>query len=223
MHLGYVKDSAAHDMLTTLGIYDPKDTARDATRAVFWAAGASRGELVEYDGMSVTINRPGFPLSIGAFKFNALLEWYTALLDGQTPPPSPKDDTKQKPIQADTPPSSSSADAEKQSELERKAKLRAKMEEAERRDQARRERQAAKSASAAAAASTNSSEAAETEEEGASKVEDAPKPQAEEGVDQEMLEGGSPAVGVVGDAQPEQDREEGIGAEVRETMVHEEL
>lgn len=50
MHIGYIKDSASHSVLSSLAIYDPADTSRDATRAVFWNAGASRTEMTEYDG-----------------------------------------------------------------------------------------------------------------------------------------------------------------------------
>lgn len=139
-------------------------------------------------------------------------------MDGKTPPPSPKADAKaQKPVEADTPPASADADAKaaRQAEIDRKAKLRAKMEEAEKRDQIRRARLAAKANGGATAAGTGGEEA--------SKVENAPRPEAEEGVDEEMLQGSSPAEGVVADAQPEVEAGSGGGAEVRETMVHEEL
>lgn len=82
------------------------------------------------------------------------------------------------------------------------------MEEADRRDQARREKAAAK-----AAATTQK----------ASKVEDAPRPEAEESVEEEMLRGSSSAEGIVQDAQPEGKASEAGGADVRGTMIHEEL
>lgn len=50
MLLGYIRDTKAHEVLSSLGIYDAKDTTRDATRAVVWQPGAEKGELVEYDG-----------------------------------------------------------------------------------------------------------------------------------------------------------------------------
>lgn len=84
------------------------------------------------------------------------------------------------------------------------------MEEADRRDTARREREAAKAAS----------KAGEAQE--ASKVEDAPRPEAEEGVDEEMLRGTSDA-GIVQDAQPVEEAIADSGADVQETMIHEEL
>jgi protein disulfide-isomerase A6 len=80
------------------------------------------------------------------------------------------------------------------------------MEEADRRDQARREK--------AAKASKPG--------EGASRVEDAPRPEAEESVEEELLKGSSEAQGIAQDAQPE-DMATGIGAQVKETMVHGEL
>lgn len=50
MFLGYIRDTTSHDILTSLGIYNAADTTRDATRAVVWQAGASKPELVEFDG-----------------------------------------------------------------------------------------------------------------------------------------------------------------------------
>jgi protein disulfide-isomerase A6 len=50
MHLGYIRDTPSHSVLTALGIFDPSDSSRDATRAVVWKPGASRRELIEYDG-----------------------------------------------------------------------------------------------------------------------------------------------------------------------------
>lgn len=50
MHLAYIKDTASHAVISSLGIYNPEDTSRDNTRAVFWPAGASLTQGVEYDG-----------------------------------------------------------------------------------------------------------------------------------------------------------------------------
>jgi protein disulfide-isomerase A6 len=52
MLLGYIRDTKAHDVLASLGIYDSSDSSRDATRTVVWQPGAERAELVEYDGES---------------------------------------------------------------------------------------------------------------------------------------------------------------------------
>lgn len=51
MFLGYIRDTTSHDILTSLGIYNAADTTKDATRAVVWQAGASKPDLVEFDGM----------------------------------------------------------------------------------------------------------------------------------------------------------------------------
>lgn len=51
MFLGYIKDTTAHDILTSLGIYNSADTTRDATRAVVWNVGAEKPELVEFEGL----------------------------------------------------------------------------------------------------------------------------------------------------------------------------
>ena len=51
LHLGYIRDSTKHAVLTSLGIYDEKDTSRDATRVVIWRAGEKdRAAIEEYGG-----------------------------------------------------------------------------------------------------------------------------------------------------------------------------
>lgn len=50
MHIGYIRDTPSHDVLTSLGIYDAADTSRDTPRAVVWKAGGSKGGLIEHDG-----------------------------------------------------------------------------------------------------------------------------------------------------------------------------
>ena len=55
MHLGYIKDSTSHAVLSALGIYDAADTSRETTRAVVWAPGAEQAELVEYEGQSTQL------------------------------------------------------------------------------------------------------------------------------------------------------------------------
>ncbi len=52
MSLGYVRDTTSHAIKSSLGVYDPADTARDPIRAVVWQPGAHRTEVVEYDGES---------------------------------------------------------------------------------------------------------------------------------------------------------------------------
>ena len=50
MSLGYIRDTTSHSVISSLGVYDPKDTARDPIRAVVWQPGAHRTEVIEYDG-----------------------------------------------------------------------------------------------------------------------------------------------------------------------------
>jgi protein disulfide-isomerase A6 len=57
MFLGYIRDTTSHDILTSLGIYNSADTTRDATRAVVWKVGADKPELVEFEGMSISLDR----------------------------------------------------------------------------------------------------------------------------------------------------------------------
>ncbi|KAK4686384.1 hypothetical protein P7C73_g3754, partial [Tremellales sp. Uapishka_1] len=118
MHLGYIKDTASHSLLSSLGLYDAKDSSKDTARAVIWNGGVpNRAEVIEYDGV---------------LKFNALLEWLNSHLDSPSSPP-----TGQKPL-AGVP--TSDTPEEKAAKL---AKLQAKLDEEERRDRARREKVAA--------------------------------------------------------------------------------
>jgi protein disulfide-isomerase A6 len=57
MFLGYIRDTTSHDILTSLGIYNSADATRDATRAVVWKVGADKPELVEFEGMSIHLDR----------------------------------------------------------------------------------------------------------------------------------------------------------------------
>lgn len=52
---------------------------------------------------------------------------------------------------------------------------------------------------------------------------DAPKPQAEESVEEEMLAGQSPPIGIPQEPEAAEGVEEGLREEARETRVHEEL
>ena len=80
MHFGFVRDTPKHGVLSALGVYDPKDTTRETTRAVYWNAGSPDvKEVMEYTGARCLLQ---FHLGwtklrglIGALKFNALLEW----------------------------------------------------------------------------------------------------------------------------------------------------
>ncbi|OCF33217.1 protein disulfide-isomerase domain [Kwoniella heveanensis BCC8398] len=236
MHLGFVRDTTSHTVLSSLGVFDPDDSAKDATRVVAFPAGAtSKDGLAEYQG---------------ALKFNALLEWLQGQLDGTNPPSSqseskqPKStDQAQKTIKAE----SATTDDKKAKDA---AARRAKMDEAERRDKERRERAAAAAAakSAAGAASVEEVEGDTPDAapdaygtpgavggSGASKVEDAPEAVPQETVD--PADGGSsydahaPAGGRPADPSPEQapaqadglpDEAEDSEAEKTE-IVHEEL
>ncbi|KAL1405166.1 hypothetical protein Q8F55_008791 [Vanrija albida] len=148
--LGYIRDTPKHSVLSAVDVYDANDSG-DTARVVVWEAGEkAKTKVVEYNG---------------ALKFNALLEWLEAVLDGKAPPPQEKVKESKKAAKADEsnqseseakaeesePAKPSAADAEK--EKERRAKLQAKMDEAERRDKARREKLAAKKAAEQAAAS----------------------------------------------------------------------
>lgn len=55
MQLGYIRDSTDHAVISSLGIYDPADTTKDTARAVVWQPGASRQEIIEYDGESISL------------------------------------------------------------------------------------------------------------------------------------------------------------------------
>ncbi|OXB38562.1 protein disulfide-isomerase domain [Cryptococcus neoformans] len=151
LHLGYVRDTTSHDVLSLLGIYDSTDTTRDGTRVVAWSPGSQRGEFVEYDGI---------------LKFNALLEWLQTIFTSAAP-----SNTKQKPIKSPQPTvKSTTKEKEKiptQAQNDATAR-RAKLEEMERRDKARRE----KAAEAARAQAMATEPELETEKE-ATPVEDA--------------------------------------------------
>ena len=58
LHLGYIKDSASHEVISALGIHDPSDSTRDNTRAVVWQPGAHRSELIEYEGGPIGCHIP---------------------------------------------------------------------------------------------------------------------------------------------------------------------
>ncbi|WVW80353.1 protein disulfide-isomerase domain [Kwoniella bestiolae CBS 10118] len=139
MHLGFVRDTSSHSLLSSLGIYDAAETTKDATRVVSWPAEAtSKDGLTEYEG---------------AMKFNALLEWLQFQLTGETSTSNDSEKVKQKPLKVPEPiTSSSSADEvdsepkEERSVKSEAAARRAKLDEAERRDRERRERAAAKKA-----------------------------------------------------------------------------
>ncbi|RSH85865.1 uncharacterized protein EHS24_004046 [Apiotrichum porosum] len=152
MFLGYVRDTPKHEVLSTVGVYDAADK-RDTARLVYWPVGASRAEVVEYDG---------------ALKFNAILEWLEAHLSG-TPLPSssadkPKGASEPEPAASDA--SKARASATDKATDDADAKRRAKLEESERRDRLRREKLAAKQAA----------EQEQEDEEAASPV-DAPAPE----------------------------------------------
>ncbi|OWT40958.1 protein disulfide-isomerase domain [Cryptococcus neoformans] len=151
LHLGYVRDTTSHDVLSLLGIYDSADTTRDSTRVVAWSPGSQRGEFVEYDGI---------------LKFNALLEWFQTTFTSAAP-----SNTKQRPIKAPQPTVKSTNKEKEQIPTQAQndaAARRAKLEEMERRDKARRE----KAAEAARAQAMATEAEPETEKE-ATPVEDA--------------------------------------------------
>ncbi|OWZ55545.1 protein disulfide-isomerase domain [Cryptococcus neoformans var. grubii Br795] len=151
LHLGYVRDTTSHDVLSLLGIYDSADTTRDSTRVVAWSPGSQRGEFVEYDGI---------------LKFNALLEWLQTTFTSAAP-----SNTKQRPIKAPQPTVKSTNKEKEQIPTQGQndaAARRAKLEEMERRDKARRE----KAAEAARAQAMATEPEPETEKE-ATPVEDA--------------------------------------------------
>ncbi|ORY24662.1 thioredoxin-like protein [Naematelia encephala] len=165
MHLGYIRDTTTHSVLSALGVYNSSDTSRDTARAVVWQPGADRASLVEYDG---------------ALKFNALLEFLQNQLEKpSTPPP-----TSQQPNNAPE---------------ARQAKL----DEAEKRDRERREKLALN----------------------ASKVEDAPEPQAAEGVSDESLVEDETTEGVAEPVPEAEASESEVVPEETEgsSVVHEEL
>ncbi|OXG21085.1 protein disulfide-isomerase domain [Cryptococcus neoformans Tu401-1] len=151
LHLGYVRDTTSHDVLSLLGIYDSADTTRDSARVVAWSPGSQRGEFVEYDGI---------------LKFNALLEWLQTTFTSAAP-----SNTKQRPIKAPQPTVKSTNKEKEQIPTQAQndaAARRAKLEEMERRDKARRE----KAAEAARAQAMATEPEPETEKE-ATPVEDA--------------------------------------------------
>lgn len=188
----------------------------------------------------------------GVMKFNALLEFLQSHIDGTATPPSGSDQ-RQKPVKAPEPasPPTASADEPKiaptatgETAAERRARLQAKMDEQERRDQARREKLAAKATEAAHTHAPIEVEAESeavdagvnvdvTEREEEEKIDvaveatpaEAPSPSPEEGVQDELLEGQSPAEELP--LEPEEPvpaeapSQEGVQPE--QTIVHEEL
>lgn len=138
----------------------------------------------------------------GVLKFNALLEWLQAHIDGVAPPPAEK--AAQKPVKAGGDARSGSTGSQS-SAAEEKARRQAKLDEAEKRDKARRE----KAAQAA----------------GGSKVDDAPEAVPEERVgDVPVSYDESGAADPVPEPVPEPDVEvEGTASQPRATIPHEEL
>ncbi|WVR05653.1 protein disulfide-isomerase domain [Kwoniella sp. DSM 27419] len=206
MHLGFVRDTTSHAVLSSLGVYDPDDTTRDATRVVSWPVGGAKDSLVDYEG---------------GLKFNALLEWLQSQLDGTASPsaekrtPKPKQTTESAQATAEPSQDKKASDA---------AVRRAKMDEAERRDRERRERAASK-AKAAQDVADRSDDADGTAGEagqGGTPVEAAPDAAPEGSVEDAaaMEEGVPPAAEPV----PEQGLSHGVSEEARDTeRVHEEL
>ncbi|WWC60512.1 protein disulfide-isomerase domain [Kwoniella dejecticola CBS 10117] len=137
MHLGFVRDTTSHSILSSLEIYDSADTAKDATRVVSWPAEATSHEsLAEFEG---------------AMKFNALLEWLQFQLTGETSTSNDSEKVKggskkQKPVKVPEPIQTGSSDdgdanvKEERSVKSEAAARRAKLDEAERRDKERREK-----------------------------------------------------------------------------------
>ena len=88
MHLGYIRDTTSHAVLSSLGIYDSADTSRDATRVVAWQAGEQdRARNAEYEGRCLPqplhTSEDG---RLGTMKFNGLLEWLQTQLERKAPP-----------------------------------------------------------------------------------------------------------------------------------------
>ncbi|WWC68438.1 protein disulfide-isomerase domain [Kwoniella pini CBS 10737] len=141
MHLGFVRDTPSRSVLSSLGVYDAADTAKDATRVVSWPAEATSSEgLVEYEG---------------AMKFNALLEWLQFQLTGETSTNNDSEKVqsgskqKQKPVKIPEPIQTGLEDdseikGEERSVKSEAAARKAKLDEAERRDKERREKAALK-------------------------------------------------------------------------------
>ncbi|EKD00186.1 protein disulfide isomerase [Trichosporon asahii var. asahii CBS 8904] len=135
------------------------DEAGGDARLLFWPAGADQGSVEVYKG---------------PMKFNPLLEWLEAALEGDIRPS--EEEEKEKPS------GSNSGSAKKaqsgESEAERRARLRAKMDEAERRDKIRREKLAAQRAAQQAQY--------DEDEENASGTETAPDAEPAEDADDEV-------------------------------------
>ncbi|KAK8865691.1 protein disulfide-isomerase domain [Kwoniella newhampshirensis] len=206
MHLGYVRDTASHAVLTSVGIFDSADTTRDGTRVVAWTPAAKeKTNVTEYEG---------------AMKFNALLEWLQAQLDGTSSSSAGSNSGKaqQKPVKAPEPiPNAADETASDVDAKGKKAKdaaaIKAKMDEAERRDRERRDR------IAAAAARAHDQAAAEGGGEEASPVEDAP-----EAVPEGSVEPDEVVVDQGGAAEPVPEQVPNIGVETEQTEIaHEEL
>ncbi|WWD18130.1 protein disulfide-isomerase domain [Kwoniella shandongensis] len=211
MHLAYIRDTTSHSILTSLGIFDSADTTKDGTRVVAWPGGVQeRSNLTEYQG---------------ALKFNALLEWLQAQLDGKpasstSSSESSSGKTQQKPVKAPEPiPNANGQGETKAKQASDAAARKAKMDEAERRDRERRER----AAQAAAARPP-------VEDVDASPVEEAAEAVPEGSAEQEQVQ----SDGVEGVAEPVPEQvpvpgeeavtagQEGVDSE-QTVQVHEEL
>ncbi|WWD05512.1 protein disulfide-isomerase domain [Kwoniella europaea PYCC6329] len=202
MHLGFVRDTTSHSLISSLGIYDSADTTKDATRVVSWPAETTSKEgLTEYEG---------------AMKFNALLEWLQFQLTGETSTTNDSEKVKQKPIKIPEPITSayeSEAEAtEERSVKSEAAARRAKLDEAERRDRERRERAAAKKA------------AEQASEHGSGTVDDAPDAIPQEAVDAQQVTGEEASKDEAAEPVPEQTAELQDEETVEKTAIpHEEL
>ncbi|WWC87965.1 protein disulfide-isomerase domain [Kwoniella dendrophila CBS 6074] len=184
MHLGFVKDTTSHSLLSSLGVYDAADTTRDATRIVAWPAEAtSKDGLTEYEG---------------AMKFNALLEWLQFQLSGETSTSNDSEQVPKKqrpyayPTDGDADVHNNGDNTEEPAKEERSVKSealkrKAKLDEAERRDKERREKAQAK----LKAKSTEQSNENDKEElgGGGSSTVDAPDAVPEESVGQVKVSG----------------------------------
>ncbi|EAL22044.1 hypothetical protein CNBC1820 [Cryptococcus deneoformans B-3501A] len=201
LHLGYVRDTTSHEVLSSLGIYDSTDTTRDGTRVVAWSPGSQSGEFVEYDGI---------------LKFNALLEWLQTTFPSAAP-----SNAKQRPVKAPQPTVKSTNKRQEQIPTQSQndaAARRAKLEEMERRDKARREK-----AAEAARAQTMATEAEPEIEKEATPVEDAANAAPAQMVEDTSLPAEEMESRPVPEEAPEDEGSAG-DVEVEKTeVVHEEL
>lgn len=125
--LGFIKDTASQEVLSTLG----SETGGDGARLLFWEKGASRPSVIEYQG---------------ALKFNALLEWLESAIEGNTAMPNSEPEPETEASESKTTKAAQTANAEEAAA--RRAKMQAKLDEIERRDRLRREKLAAQRAAA---------------------------------------------------------------------------